>query len=241
MGSKTPRYRTLFLFGVLVGDAAFFGSQSRLSAATADDWGPVELKQDMWRFVDVDGDCRGTWKGDKLVLEVPGSIHDLVGDGYRNAPRMLMNRDGDFALSVRVGGRLAPGRPESERFAPYHGAGIVVWAGEGCFVRLERAKIVQPGGSEVTYINFEEQGISGGRPINQIPVREDAPLYLRVERRGNQVASSISLDAKAWKSLGDSRLKPGKMVSVGFAAVNNTDAPFSPEFSELKFYGAKGR
>lgn len=206
----------------------------------AENWVAVEMKPGWGIFVDPDGDCKQTWNGGTLSISVPGKQHELQGNGKRNAPRLLVERTGDFAMSVRASGTLAP-KPSAaaSKFVPYHGAGILVWQSDQFFIRMERAKILTPDGQQITYLNFEGQNPSGGVPIKQARLNPDESVGLRVERRGNKIVGSISRDGATWTPLGETVLPAAGPVKVGVAAVNSSDAPFAPEFSDFKFFEMK--
>ena len=211
------------------------GCGGERASSVAKDWTAVEMKPGWGSFVDPDGDCTQTWKEGTLTIAVPGKSHELQGDGKRNAPRLLVDRSGDFAVSLRAAGKLAPKSSAGGKFAPYHGAGIVVWERDAAFVRLERAKLAMPNGGAVTYINFESQGAAGPQPVKQVKLGDDETVFLRVERRGTKLAGLMSRDGAKWESLGETQLASNGPIKVGVAAVNNTAEPFTPEFSDFHF------
>jgi hypothetical protein len=114
-----------------------------------DDWGVP---------VDPDGDSTFDFdrSGDWIRIAVPGTPHALSAEiGRMNAPRMLRTVRGDFDASVSVTGVFHPaGRPTMKQYAPYHGAGILLWQDERNYVRLEIAADVHRGKPRA-YANFE--------------------------------------------------------------------------------------
>lgn len=203
------------------------------------DWTPVDLKPGWGDFVDPDGDCKQTWKDGTLTINVPGNAHELQANGQRNAPRLMIERPGDFAMNVRAAGKLAPQQSTGGKFAPYHGAGILIMENDRLFTRLERAKISQPSGKTLTYINFEQQSSSGAQPIKQLQLADDEIVFLRVERRQKKIVGLMSRDGTSWEKLGELSLETTGPVKVGVAAVNNSLDAFSPEFSDIRFFEAK--
>jgi len=207
----------------------------------AREWSPAETKPGWGCFIDPDGDCKQVWKDGTLTFEVPGNVHELQGNGRRNAPRLLAERSGDFAMSVRAAGKLSPKQATGEGFLPYHGAGLLVMEHDSSFLRLERAKILQPNGNEMTYINFEEHRASGARPIKQLQLSDEEIVHLRIERRRNKIVGLLSRDSTTWEELGDVSFPyAAGAVKVGVAAVNSSRAAFIPEFSDFRLFEAKG-
>jgi regulation of enolase protein 1 (concanavalin A-like superfamily) len=203
----------------------------------AENWVAVEMKPGWGNFVDPDGDCKHAWNGGKLSFSAPGKQRELQGNGKQNAPRLLVERTGDFAMIVRASGKLAP-QPVAagSKFAPYHGAGILMWHSDRYFIRMERAKILAPNLQEITYVNFEVQSPNGPLPIKQHQLPPDENVFLRIERRDDRVAGSVSRDGATWTALGEAPFPATNPIKVGVAAVNGTEVPFSPEFSDFRFF-----
>ena len=75
--------------------------------------------------------------------------------GTANAPRVLRPVRGYFDASVIVDGVFHPsGRATTKEYAPYHGAGILLWQDDRNYVRLEIAADVRHGKPR-SYANFE--------------------------------------------------------------------------------------
>ena len=79
----------------------------------------------------------------KITIIVPGTPHLLSAElGRMNAPRLLRDMHGDFDALVRVGGVFhTSGRATVREYAPYHGAGILLWQDEDNYIRLEIARM----------------------------------------------------------------------------------------------------
>src|SRR5688572_10225272 len=118
------RYWLLLIIAAGCGDSTKQVASTNQGNAQA--WTPIEMKPGWGVFVDPDGDCKQTWRDGTLSIEVPGKAHELQGDGKRNAPRLLLDRTDDFAMSVRAAGKLSPQQSTGGKFAPYHGAGLLV-------------------------------------------------------------------------------------------------------------------
>src|SRR5262245_59332133 len=93
------------------------------------DWSQLSTPRDGVTVAEPDGDCRPQWNNDSIMLEVPDGVHELQGNGQQNAPRVLRKVSGDFAIEVEVAGEWNPRTGGKFPFAPYHGAGILVWIG----------------------------------------------------------------------------------------------------------------
>lgn len=210
---------------------------SQLAAQDVAD-GPAWKPEGWGEVVDPDGDCTVRFGDEKMVIQVPGSPHDLSAElGIINAPRVLREVEGDFIAQVKVvgivkpgGGSKIPGR------TPYNGAGLLLWLDGENYVRLERAGLTRPDtGKFQPYANFElrqkdERGLSSAGRI------ADEPVHLRLERRGDRVIGSVSRDGLTWGALEPMATKlPGK-VRVGVAAINSASEPFKAEFEEFAIF-----
>ena len=108
--------------------------------------GPGQRPLDGWgKAVDPEGDCRFENLRGRLIITVPGSKkpHDLSPEmGNTTAPRMVKPVPGDFVIQVRVDGEFEPGDESTQAGRTgYTGAGLVVFADEKNFVRIERATL----------------------------------------------------------------------------------------------------
>jgi regulation of enolase protein 1 (concanavalin A-like superfamily) len=195
--------------------------------------------------VDPAGDCEFEVKEGRLRITVPGSEkpHDLSPElESGTAPRVLRPVKGDFVLQVKVGGEFEPGDNSTQQGrTPYNGAGLVVFADEKNFVRLERAAL-QGAGQSVAYPNFEIRvdgrlegiGVAGG-----VAVDRAKPMWLKLERHGDEIRGAISQDggehwqegapkkltAKAWAQEG--------AIKAGVAAISTATKPFTAVYSDL--------
>ena len=104
----------------------------------------IEGLWDRSRIIDPDGDCRilpGQCERSSLdprTRRRPPLEREI---DRMNAPCILREvAEGDFEVRVRVKGIGSPGsRASTTRYAPYHGAGILLWKDPGNYVRLEIA------------------------------------------------------------------------------------------------------
>jgi hypothetical protein len=194
------------------------------------------------QVVDPNGDCTITENDGKLTIKVPGTLHDLnpgeTDPKKRNtAPRVLREVQGDFVLTVKVTADWKPGNKlPSATTQPYNGAGLLVWGSNLDFVRLERNVWVSPKGrfSYRTPIYCVQ-----GRPSNQFRSGRDEffkgrSTWLKVERTGEKITTSISHDGKEWTETAVLTTKFPESVRVGVEAINSSDKEFVVEFEEFK-------
>jgi regulation of enolase protein 1 (concanavalin A-like superfamily) len=195
------------------------------SAKPPKDWGDA---------IDPDGDCRIRPDGRALVMEVPGTLHDMNADiGVVNAPRVLRDVRGDFAARVAVVGDFQPGAPPTgPRSLPYHGGGFLVWLDDANYIRVERAAVLRNGGRIGTFLNFER------RRNGRVDAAHNGPLdpgtaHLRIERRGNQLLAWTSPDGSNWTALRPMDCPWPAALKVGLDAVNSSSTPLTVRFEDF--------
>ena len=153
---------------------------------------------DPWRDCDVSLDR----EHDRLKIQVPGTPHVLSAEAPElpmNAPRVVRRVRGDFTASVRVLGRLEPGRSKTTHYDPYHGAGLIVWQDPSNYLRLERA-VGFINGRHHPYINYELR--EGGRLAMSHGITiEDRSLFLKLRRQGRSFSAWYSRDGRRWVQL----------------------------------------
>jgi len=187
--------------------------------------------------VDPKGDCKIALDGEKLTIEVPGSLHDLsVEAGDVNAPRVLRPIEGDFIAQVKVAGAVVHnGNRTSDTYLPYHGAGLVIWVDGQTYLRLERAVTLRGNGEFIHYANFELRKDGQRAEGHEIEIPNE-DTYLRIERRGDRVYGLASSDGVAWTSVAPIAVELPKDVKLGVAAVNTSTDPFKIEFLDREVY-----
>ena len=186
--------------------------------------------------VDPDGDCKFELepREDKVRIIVPGKPHILSAEiGHVNAPRLLREIKGDFDLIVRVAGTGNPGgKATTTVYAPYHGAGLLIWQDEENYVRLEIAADVRHGKAR-PYVNFEYRK-DGTLATSSGPMNTDGSNHLRLRRRGDEIYASFGPDGLRWTSFPPLTTKLSARLQVGVSAINSSTKPLTAEFAGLE-------
>jgi regulation of enolase protein 1 (concanavalin A-like superfamily) len=145
-----------------------------------------------------------------------------------NAPRILREAIGDFDATVRVAGPFHPaGSRTVKEYAPYHGAGILLWQDADNYVRLEIAADLQHGKVR-PYVNFELRK-DGALAVSRGLKIEDGASHLRLRRRGDDISAGFSDDGVIWKSFTPLSAKLKERLSVGVSAINTATKPLTVE------------
>ena len=147
-----------------------------------------------------------------------------------NAPRLLRDVQGDFDARVRVTGVFHTwGRTTVQEYAPYHGAGILLWQNEENYIRLEIAADVQHGKAR-PYVNFEYRkdgalAASRGQRIG------DGSSYLRMRRRGDEIHAAFGPDGVHWTPFPPLSTKLNDRLLVGVSAINTATKHLTSELA----------
>lgn len=194
------------------------------------------------RPVNPANDCKFKADGSRLFITVPGSdeAHDLSPElGKCTAPRLVQAVEGDFIIQVRIDGEFQPGEESTQRGRTgYTGAGLVIFADEKNFVRIERATL-QSGGVDATpYTNFEirvDGELERMGTTGDLPTEKDKPTWLRLERRSQKILGAMSQDGEHWKYGEPKELRAeawnGKGIVAGVAAISTSRKDFTPIYS----------
>ena len=206
---------------------------------------PQDVKIPGWgtRY-DLAGDCTFEAAAGVLTVTVPSSLnsHDLsVELGSSTAPRVLRPVAGDFVMTVKVEGEFVPGADSTQtNRTGYTGAGLVLFADERNFARLERAALQRPGQAASPYINYElrvDGTLDRFGLVGDLPVEESEPTWLRLERKGQQLHGAVSQDGKTWSQARPKSLQASAwnrtQLMAGVAAVSTSLRRFKPMFSEF--------
>jgi regulation of enolase protein 1 (concanavalin A-like superfamily) len=197
-------------------------------------WGRVI---DPWRDCEVSLDR----ENERLKIQVPGTPHVLSAEAPElpmNAPRVVRRVRGDFTASVRVLGRLTPGRSKTTHYDPFHGAGLIVWQDPSNYLRLERA-VGFISGRHQPYINYELR--EGGQLVMSHGITSgDHSLFLKLRREGRVFSAWYSRDGRRWAALTSCDAGFDERVEVGVIAVNSSGRVLSAELERLRIEDPQG-
>ena len=192
------------------------------------------------KWTDPTGKAQWVAEDEGMTLKVPGKFCFLIPPaGLNTSPRAVAEVEGDFDVQVKVvgdaKGELKPGS-DPVKNAPvfngmpiaFNGVGLLVWQGEGSFIRLERAVWTQNGRNFFPQVVCEVwmggQLIGGAVP--DVP-GAGSPLGLRIQRLGGTFICSYSLDDKAWLEVKRQEAGFDTKVEVGVMASNTSRKAFA--------------
>jgi regulation of enolase protein 1 (concanavalin A-like superfamily) len=155
-----------------------------------------------------------------------------------NAPRLVRRVRGDFTASVRVVGRLEPGRAKTTIYDPYHGAGLIVWQDSSNYLRFERAVGFIKGRAH-PYLNYELRE-NGRLAVSHGITVPDRALFVRLERRRDTFTGVYSQDGRRWVRLARIEAALGDRVDVGVIAVNASARTLSAGLEGFEVIDASG-
>jgi RNA polymerase sigma factor (sigma-70 family) len=202
---------------------------------------PTNLKS--WGAVtDPSGDCTFTTEKSRLVVKVPGGIHDLNPYRSMQAPRVLKKVKGDFVAQIKVTGDFKPGEKAASDHSSFNGAGLLVWQDEKNYIRLERNRWYVPAEQQYAcypplleyFKNGEYQDTDPDSTLDEF--FKDRSTWLRLERNGNKLIASYSHDGKEWTEAKEITVDLPAELSVGVAAINTSEEAFTVEFDEYKVF-----
>jgi regulation of enolase protein 1 (concanavalin A-like superfamily) len=218
-------------------EAIVLNAKSKTSAGDQ----PLPEQPLLWKKVDPDRDCRFQIAGDKLTIAVPGTDHDLGAErGRMNAPRLLLEVEGDFLAQVRVGGDFQPSTDATAPGkVPVVGAGLVLLVDDKTYVRLERFGVYL----QTRYDDFASWELrrDGRRTFTRTSPRlVESTTYLRMQLRGNRMLGSVSEDGQRWMELPAIDISLPRKVKVGVDALSTSSLPFAPIFDRFQLKSGQG-
>lgn len=155
-----------------------------------------------WRWVDPGGG--GDWRARQGYLQLnaqPGQ--DLWHGGNFDAPRLIRDVSGDFAIEARL--RIGADLKE-------HG-GLLLWKNEQRFLRLEKTSGAHAFRGDVRFERHQWQfSTLIGRGID---LTRPKTLHLRMERNGDAISGHASEDGITWQHVGATVMGMADPVSVG--------------------------
>lgn len=186
--------------------------------------------------VDPKGDCRFERKGDRLTIIVPGKGHQHNREeGQLNAPYLVREVEGDFTMEVGVSGDCwYPGEADSCR-----GAGILVRGDEKDDMLTLELQGRTDTGEAMQWVHVESKYPVGPtshqarrREHGSTPLRS---LYLRLQRRGNNLLTSFSEDRKRWTEVDfSSEITLPRKVKAGVLAEATGEGEFKVVFDHFQ-------
>ena len=224
--------------GRFLGSLAIGNEKAKAAGGLEPDPKVKNLLPDWGLAIDPDNDCKFVPDGKKaLSIEVPGTWHDLNPHVNKlNAPRVLQTVEGDFSITVKVGGDFKPGgKPQNPKSVPSNGGGIVVWNNSENFIRLERFAIVRNKkvGAFILFLE-REAGYQGAEHNQGYP---GGDCYLRMERKGSRITGSISTNGTTWKQLKPIDTLWPAQLKVGLTVANSNSEPLTVNFTEFEMTG----
>ena len=168
--------------GLLVAGGAFAAD---LSGFDSDDFSAASLDTGIWTVIDPKADGTVAVNGTQLLLTVPaGSNHDIWTAGNDALRVEQLVNDTDFELEIKF---------ESPVTQPFQLQGILVAQDAGNFIRFDFF-------SDSSNTRVFAASFVAGSPTQRgnTVISSGAPLYMRVERVGDQWTQSFSVDGIVW-------------------------------------------
>jgi regulation of enolase protein 1 (concanavalin A-like superfamily) len=187
-----------------------------------DDWDPK------WTWIDPNSDASYSFTAlaGFLRFTVPEE-NDLAGVANYDAPRLLMQQNGNFTLEALV---------EFDPQENYQGAGLLVWQDEDTFARLEFGFGGMGGvAKNVVFVKQEEGGLG---LVNGIDLPDTLNnIELRLQRNGNQFTAWYRHAGGTWQEIGSTEIVLNQTVDVGIIQVTQyTSTTISADFDYFKIF-----
>ncbi len=162
-------------------------------------------------------------------------MHDLdPRPEYKtNAPRVLQEVEGDFAIQVRVVGAITPDKNTTlpGKKVSFRAGVLLVWQDAQHFIRLDRAGMIKDDKAvPFAYFHFYKDGKLA---TEQGPALKDESVLLRIERKGDRFTASAQQD-KAVRKLPTVTWKAPAKLQIGVGAVNVSTQELHAVFEDLK-------
>jgi len=193
----------------------------------SDGFNATTLDETQWLYLNPLGDGAMTFTGSQLALNVPGGSVHHFGSSNDTVRVMQPVVDEDFAMKVKF---------DSLPTKKYQVQGIIVEQDANTLLRFEIY-------SDGTKLNLYAGGYRNGKAENlynaPLTGAANAPLYLLVERVGQQWVVYTSYDGVSWQEM--SRFMHGLMANeVGVYAGNAGTPPpaFTALIDDITLYAA---
>lgn len=194
---------------------------------------PLSLFPALGRLIDPLQDSQLKAGDDTVTIQVAAGPHifDAARD-IADAPRALAEVEGDFTAEVKFLGDLQPGTvPIKGLPFTFQGAGLLLWHNKENYVRFERASAYTGERFQWLYLESCKEG-KLTKPKKPMNVRDGA-VTLRLERRGNVINYTYSLDGKTFLRVDQFATSLPRRVSVGISANNASPRSFSARFADF--------
>jgi hypothetical protein len=175
------------------------------------------------------GDGHFERRGDRLTITVPGKSHELdVVEGRLNAPRLLRDVEGDFAVQVRVGGNFRDGQ----------GAAGLILLGGGKGVSLAlgaRRRYGKP--QPYCWTHFFDRSSNVATTFDGHVQLPGETAWLRLERRGHTfITQGDLLDGHGWMTWEETEggVRLPKKVKVGVFAEATASGTYKAVFDQFR-------
>jgi len=166
-----------------------------------DDFDQAELDSE-WTWVNPRGDCSYNLKAQHSWLEITAASGcNLTDYGNLNAPRLVREIDGDFAVETKM---KAIGED-----IPIVG-GLLVWKGDDGLIRLER--------NERGRISFSCKTEEVWRYVGSRYLSSDV-VYLRLERLNESFSAYCSGNGNEWMLCEEMKIPINDPLQVGLYAI----------------------
>jgi PGF-pre-PGF domain-containing protein len=192
-------------------------------AVISDDFNSSTLNGSIWTFSNPLEDATLIMTGTQASITVPaGTSHDVWTSG-NNAPRIMQYvSDTDFEIEVKF---------ESQLTSEYQMQGVIVQQDDSNYIRFDFIR-------DATDTRAFAASFTDGTPTTEgtVIISPGNPLYLRVERQGDQWTQSYSYNGTSWKEAATFN-HALTVTSVGPFVGNHGDpVGISPAFTGLIDY-----
>jgi len=172
-----------------------------------------------WKWIDPWDDStlsfpRYSWIG---IVATPGN--DLQPKANLNAPRLIRQVSGDFAIETKI---------SKSQDGSFLSGGLLIWKDEENFIRFDRGTW----GLDTIFLQKREGGLF--QHVGDWFFR-DNPIHLRIERIGSHFNALFSSDGKKWDEAAKFKFDQSDPLYVGLHAIC-FEADFPPTATEFDYF-----
>jgi regulation of enolase protein 1 (concanavalin A-like superfamily) len=190
-----------------------------------DDFQGALKSQWVWTDPNDDATHSFTARPGFLRLTAPDG-NDLTGFSNYDAPRLLVQRKGNFTLETLV---------EFDPQEDYQGAGLLVWQDEDSFLRLEFG--FGGLGSGTKNVSFLRQVESNLELVNLVDLPDESKrIELRLTRNGDQFTAWYRPAGGDWQKIDSTEISLNSTVDVGIVQVTQAVSEISADFDYFKLF-----